>query len=364
MTAAAGRDFRECILRDRPPESQWRAIPVAGSEMSRAEAEELCTRHGVRLLDEYSGQLGELARVRWPGGDEAAARAAFLEERANGGVWMFFGWSNRLVRVLDRDDFFEVITSRNRDKITRDEQDRLRAASIGVVGLSVGGEIAVTLAQEHLCGRIKVADFDELELSNLNRLGSGVGDLGVNKAWLVARRIAEIDPWLAVEVYDGGVCEENALAFMDGLDLLVDECDDLRMKFRLREIAREQRINLVYAADERGMLSVEPYGNLDLPVFHGMVTGPHPPREAFATSADFFRALTDWLGGWDRISDRSRRSLLQVGKELAGYPQLAGEPRLAAGQVAHVARRFLLGERLPPFFGYVDLDAMVPGASG
>ena len=70
--------------------------------------------------------------------------------------------------------------------------------------------------------------------------------------------------------------------------------------------------------------------------------------------------MTDWLGGWDRLSERSRQSLGRIGKDLAGYPQLAGEPRYAAGQVAHVARRLLLGERLPPALLFQDLEEVVP----
>jgi hypothetical protein len=66
-----------------------------------------------------------------------------------------------------------------------------------------------------------------------------------------------------------------------------------------------------------------------------------------------------WLGDWDRISERSRRSVEQVGHDLSGYPQLGSEPRLAAGQVGHVARRLLLGERLLPFFGHLDLNELI-----
>src|SRR5688500_14201301 len=56
-------------------------------------------------------------------------------------------------------------------------------------------------------------------------------DLGVPKAWIVARRIAKIDPYLRVTVFDGGVTPANIDTFLDGLDLLVEECDDLAVKY-------------------------------------------------------------------------------------------------------------------------------------
>ncbi len=62
---------------------------------------------------------------------------------------------------------------RNRNLITAEEQDRLGLLRIGIVGLSVGHAIAYILAQEGLCGQLRLADFDDLELSNLNRVPAG-----------------------------------------------------------------------------------------------------------------------------------------------------------------------------------------------
>jgi len=73
---------------------------------------------------------------------------------------------------------------------------------------------------EGLAGEIiRLADFDTLELSNLNRIPASVLDLGVNKAVVAARRIAEIDPYLRVVVEPTGIRPENLGEFLDGLDL-------------------------------------------------------------------------------------------------------------------------------------------------
>jgi len=156
-------------------------------------------------------------------------------------------WEGKLVHLLDRDDYFDVITNRNQDKLTREEQLRLRTKRVGAMGLPVGGEAAMVVAQEHLCGEIRLADFDGLDLSNLNRLGAGCDDLGLNKALIVARRISKIDPYLKVEVYEEGVTESRVDRFLDGLDLLLEECDAIAMKWKVRERARERAINVVFA---------------------------------------------------------------------------------------------------------------------
>jgi molybdopterin/thiamine biosynthesis adenylyltransferase len=316
------------------------------------------------VIDSYDRQLRELAAVRLPSAGEYE-RHLWIEEFAKDhpGVWVYLSWERKLARILDREEYFEVVTNRNRDKITLEEQRLLRGKRVGVMGLSVGGEAAVTLAQEHLCGHIVLADFDLLDLSNLNRLQGGFDDLGVNKAVLVARRVARIDPYLEVTIFPDGVTEENAEEFLRGLDLLVEECDHLPMKHGIRERARRVGLNVVFAGDERGFLSVEPYREQpELRPFHGRIERRQPPREAFPDRLSFLKALTEWLGGWDAISDRSRQSLEGVGDTLVGYPQLASEARFAAGQVGHVARRLLLGEKLAPFVGHLDLEELLSDA--
>lgn len=62
----------------------------------------------------------------------------------------------------------DVTGDRNKNLITYAELDRLGQLRIGVVGLGVGHAIAYTLAAQGLCGEMRLADFDDLELSNLN----------------------------------------------------------------------------------------------------------------------------------------------------------------------------------------------------
>ena len=156
---------------------------------------------------------------------------------------------------------------------------------------------------------------------------------------------------------------ENAAQFLDGLDLLIEECDNPQIKREVRLRAKERGINVLYAADERGFFSVEPYRDFpQLSPFHGRILHPQQPREDYSIPLAFFRTLSEWIGGWDNLSERTRKSLVRIGEELCGYPQLASEARYAAGQIGHVARRLLLGERVPPYCRYLDLDDFVPSA--
>lgn len=348
------------------PTSSARASIVRLSPGDRSRFTACCRERHIAQIDTIERQLADLAHTRFPAAS-AAERDRFVADAVAAagdptcvGAWAYFPWQATVVHLLDRDEFFEVITNRNRDKITRAEQERLRTSRVGVLGLSVGGESAVTVAQEHLCGEIVLADYDRLDLSNLNRLQAGVDELGLRKTAIVARRVARIDPYLAVTVFEDGVTPANLGTFLDGLDLLIEECDDLRMKREVRLQARARGVNVVYAADERGFLSVEPYQYWPaLQPFHGLVETAPRARDRYSNARDFLKALTEWLGGWRNISERSQRSLEGVGETLCGYPQLASEARYAAGQIGHVARRLLLGEHVYPFVGNLDLAQYV-----
>ena len=362
-------DFaREVISASEPHGTQWQPVFVRLTQNEFEHFDALCRERRLAVIDVIERQLADLAAVRMPSSRQSAERERFVEDavaarggRSSYGTWVYFPWEAKVVHLLDADDYFDVITNRNQDKITRGEQEELRAKRVGVIGLSVGGEAAVAVAQEHLCGEIVLADFDRLDLSNLNRLQAGCDELGLPKTTIAARRIAKIDPYLKVSVLEGGVTAANAGQFLDGLDLLIEECDSPQIKREVRLLAKERGVNVVYAADERGFFSVEPYRDFpELGPFHGRVERPQPPREEYPTPPSFFRALSEWIGGWDNLSERTRRSLERVGDELCGYPQLASEARYAAGQIGHVARRLLLGERVPPYCGNLDLDDLVP----
>lgn len=360
-------DFAAALLTTDAYKSWHARLVILDWPAGLADLRGLCSTNHIHLVDAISAQLADLAMARFPSSDAAEQRRAFAEDRlrdtgdaARYGCWAWFPWLRSIVHVLPPDEYLEVITNRNQDKLTHEEQQRLRDKRVGVVGLSVGGEAAVTIAQEHLCGHIVLADFDGLDLSNLNRLGAGVDELGVNKAVIVARRIARIDPYLAMTLYQDGVTEANAREVLRGLDLLVEECDALPLKLSMRELAREQRLDVIFAGDERGFLSVEPYrSHPALPPFHGLVRHAPRPRASYATPLAFMRDLTVWLGGWDLLSERSRESLVRIGNDLAGYPQLASEARFAAGQLGNVARRLLLGEALAPSWQHLDLERLV-----
>ena len=219
----------------------------------------------IHLVEEIYSQLAELIELRNPVRDlEDWEIKAKVEEHLNGqdiaeyGIWVYYPWLRTMVHLLDEKEFAEVRTNRNKYKITEEEQETLSKKKIGVVGLSVGQSVSLTMAMERGFGELRIADFDELELTNLNRIRTGVHTLGLPKTTIVAREIAEIDPFLNVVVFDEGITEDNIDRFMgmngeaEPLDLIIDECDGLDIKILLREKAKQMNIPVVMDMSDRG----------------------------------------------------------------------------------------------------------------
>lgn len=324
----------------------------------------------LQIYDTLQRQLKELIITRNPTSsfsDEelAAAITAHLGDFGihEYGVWVYYPWYKRMVHVLDEKEFAELRTSRNKYKITEAEQQDLGNKRVGIVGLSVGSAIAMTMAMERSFGSLVLADFDTLDLSNLNRLRAKISDIGINKAVLVAREIAEIDPFLKVEVLEEGVTDTNLNRFLtsnNGLDLLIDECDSLDYKLKLRMAAKKYKIPVIMETSDRGMLDIERFDlNPELPLFHGRIAAfdlSNPDK----ISPEMRMHLLMAIVGFNEVSEKLRASYAEIGKSLKTWPQLASAVMMGGGTTAEIARRILLGEQVSSGRFYVDMNQIVP----
>jgi molybdopterin/thiamine biosynthesis adenylyltransferase/nitroreductase len=273
--------------------------------------------------------------------------------------WVYYPWRKTLVHVLGPRPFAVLRLNRNRNKITRDEQARLAGLCIGIVGLSAGHAIAHTLALEGLAGELRLADFDTLELSNMNRIPATLLDLGVNKAVATARRIAELDPYLEVTVQQEGITTENIASFLHGLDLVIEECDSLDMKMLVREHARALRIPVIMETSDRGVLDVERFDiEPDRPVFHGLL-GDITASDLAGLSLGEKTPYVLRIVGASTASSRGAASMLEVGSTITGWPQLGSEVTLGAVTAAAAVRRLGLDGALPSGRTHFDVEEIL-----
>ncbi len=356
------------------PEDKLTYTPLffrAGSDGEKQALNELVTKgHVLFVHDEIYGQLQELIKSQNPSVRiKADEYESLITRHLNGvaignyGVWVYYPWSRRLVHLLDEDEFIEVRTNRNQYKITREERSTLSTKKIGIIGLSVGQSIALTLSMERGFGELRLADFDVLELSNLNRIRAGLYNMGIPKVVVAAREIAEIDPFLKVNCFFDGLTETNMDDFFTGngkLDLLVDECDGLDIKIIARYKARELKIPVVMDTSDRGMLDVERFDlEPNRPILHGAVENVNPKTIKELTNEEKIPVILQMLG-IENISLRAKASMVEVEQSINTWPQLASSVTLGGAVGADVCRRILLDQFHESGRYYIDLDELIP----
>jgi hypothetical protein len=323
----------------------------------------------IQIIDEIESQLRDLMKLRHPAQKLSEVELSTLITQHVGemkieeyGCWVYYPWCNRLVHLLDKAEFVEVKTNRNKNKITKEEQDILATKKVGVIGLSVGQSVAATMAMERGFGELRLADFDTLDLTNCNRIRTPVYNLGLSKAVIAAREIAELDPFLKVVCYTEGITESNFDDFIKKggkLDIIIEECDSVDIKILTRIKAKENGIPVVMEMSDRGMIDVERYDlEPDLKMFQGALEGIDIRKLKDLTTQEKLAYLYPMVSG-ENFSLRLKESLNELGKTLATWPQLASAVVLGGGASADVVRRILLDLTRKSGRFYFDIEQCI-----
>jgi len=326
----------------------------------------------IDYIDAFSRQLRELYQIQVPGhiGENkdvmfaSEEYATYVKKMEADYVHVHLPWNHSITKSVNAREYFLLKTNRNQDLITAEEQVKLYAAKVGVFGLSVGSNIAFALTQSGISRSIVIADFDELDTTNLNRISAGIHQIGLNKSVIVARRIYEDNPFADVRALTRGIDVASLGAMLDdaSLDIIVDEVDDMPFKIEARKLALKYKVPVVMATDNGDgiVLHVERY---DLgydkifgkPVSHFDSIGSNLSGEQAGRII-----MEDIVGGVNHVDSAMLASVKRVlGKELVSWSQL-GTAALLGGVVAtFIVKQILLGKSTNP-----DIRAYISPLSG
>jgi len=324
-----------------------------------------------RIIDTYRQQLEELFLIRNPfykfnknSQKYQKEFKVFISEHSEGkklencGRWIYFPWSRILVHCLQEELYLELRTSRNRNLITGEEQKKFYEANIAIAGLSVGSNAAITIALMGGGKKMKLADPDILMPSNLNRMRFDLTNIGMNKAELVAQYIYQVNPYAELCIYSGGLNKKSIPEFLKDVDILIEEIDDIETKIELRKEARKRKIPVIMATDNADNVFVD-IERFDLnprqPVLYGKLEGLNI-KEVKKSPKKLFEAMSKIID-MDLVPSRMTESVLEVGRKLYSWPQLATAASLSGAVIAYIVRKIILEERIRDGRIEINLDA-------
>lgn len=115
-------------------------------------------------------------------------------------------------------------------------QEKLKAASVLVVGSGgLGGPVSAYLAAAGV-GRLGLADFGDLELSNLNRqIFFRTRDIGKSKSVLLAAQLKELNPHVRCEPLCLKLHSGNLVPLLKKYRLVMDCTDNFEARLAINE---------------------------------------------------------------------------------------------------------------------------------
>ncbi len=160
-------------------------------------------------------------------------------------------------------------------------QKRLKNAKVLVIGAGGLGSPALLYLAAAGVGTIGIAEFDEVDESNLQRqIIHGQSDVGKPKAVSAQESIAEVNPLVNVVVHDERLDNDNVMQVFEGYDLIVDGTDNFATRYMVNDAAYFLGIPYVWGSIYRfdGQASVfAPTLVDDAPCYRCLYPEPPPP---------------------------------------------------------------------------------------
>ncbi len=134
-----------------------------------------------------------------------------------------------------------VLQSRHTPNIAK----KLQKSIVGIAGLGgLGSHVAFLLARMGV-GTLVLADFDVVDLSNLNRQQYFFYHVGKPKTQALKESLNHINPYLTYQTYNVRVTPKNFLEIFRDCDILIEAFDDAQEKTMLiKESQKTQKITI------------------------------------------------------------------------------------------------------------------------
>ena len=160
-------------------------------------------------------------------------------------------------------------------------QKRLKNAKVLVIGAGGLGSPALLYLAAAGVGTLGIAEFDEVDESNLQRqVIHGQSDVGRPKAESAKDSIAEVNPLVNVVVHNERLDNDNVMRVFEGYDLIVDGTDNFATRYMVNDAAYFLGIPYVWGSIYRfdGQASVfAPTLAEDAPCYRCLYPEPPPP---------------------------------------------------------------------------------------
>ncbi|MEX0314055.1 MAG: molybdopterin-synthase adenylyltransferase MoeB [Allomuricauda sp.] len=166
-----------------------------------------------------------------------------------------------------------------------DGQEKLKKASVLVVGVGgLGSPLAMYLAAAGI-GRLGLVDFDIVDVTNLQRqIIHGTSDVGRPKNQSAFERLKEINPKIKIELHNQALTSENAMQIIENYDIVADGTDNFQTRYLVNDACVLLGKPNVYGSVYRFEGQASVFGVENGPCYRCLY--PSPPEPGSVPSCD------------------------------------------------------------------------------
>ena len=127
--------------------------------------------------------------------------------------------------------------------------EALQKSTISVIGIGATGSSAADIFARNGAGKLKMADPDTVDISNLHRqILYSEDDVGKLKVDAARKKIAAINKGLVVETFSGKIDETNVEGFCSGSSIIIDGSDNMETRRVLNAFSARSGIPWIFTS--------------------------------------------------------------------------------------------------------------------
>jgi sulfur-carrier protein adenylyltransferase/sulfurtransferase len=163
-----------------------------------------------------------------------------------------------------------------------DGQKRLKNAKVLIIGAGGLGSPALLYLAAAGVGTLGIAEFDEVDESNLQRqVIHGQSDIGKSKALSAKESVAEVNPLVNVVLHEERLDNDNVLGVFEQYDLIIDGTDNFATRYMVNDAAfflkKPYVWGSIYRFDGQASVFWPTLEGADAPCYRCLYPEPPPP---------------------------------------------------------------------------------------
>jgi len=196
-------------------------------------------------------------------------------------------------------------------------QQKLLDSRVLILGLGgLGSPVAMYLASSGI-GTLALADFDEVDLGNLQRqIVHGTSDIGTQKVASAAKRLHELNPEITLLELPEKLDEASLQKQVIEADVVIDCTDNFESRFIINRVCQQQKTPLVSGAAVGfgGQLAVFDFASNTTPCYQCLYPAEGPDGDHCADTG-VLGPVVGVIGSLQ--ASEALKILLRIGQSLA-----------------------------------------------